>query len=455
MAFSAGYSPQMKMLSAADQQAIIDDYANSPNADGGVPTLNMRVGGRQVSGPVFEGDDAVSGATVGPLTRTQVQQMLPEQVDTPTAPPAGALSHVAQAAANQPPDIAEMLKQYMPQDDSQSRYLTLAAGFLAPTKTGSFGEQLGNVASMMQQQRSEQEKMRAQYVPLIMQQVAAQQAREEQAKYRLEAQQQAQAAAAQAAQQAQQARADQAAMQQRSMDERAAADRVSREERSAADRLTREHITSLRPGPDVPKTKPGEMWDTASQTIKVVPGSDLERNQKSAHAKDFGTMQSTVSSMNASIDKVAEILDPKNEAAFNSNFGGYNALATQYLPGDTADMRKKIDALKSDLKMAGLNVIRSGGSIGAMTEKEWPIVESMIARIDPVLGEDAARQELRKVQAHMERIRDNAATLYETEWKGSPHHASLAAKPAAGAPVQNAPTADAVAAEIARRKGGK
>ena len=56
-------------------------------------------------------------------------------------------------------------------------------------------------------QRAEQEKMRAQYVPLIMQQVAAQQAREEQARYRLEAQQQAQAAQAQAAQQAQAAAA--------------------------------------------------------------------------------------------------------------------------------------------------------------------------------------------------------------------------------------------------------
>lgn len=257
MPISGGLSPQMQMLTPQQQQDILADYAASPNDAGGTPTLNMRNNGVAISGPVFTGDSA---GTVGPLTRTQVLD---------TEEPKGALSAVAplQLQRSAPPDIAQMLKQYMPQDDSQSRYMALAAGFLSPTKSGSFGEQLGNVASAMQTQRAEQEKMRAHYVPLIMQQVAAQQAREEQNAYRLEAQQQAQAAQAQAAkiaqlarsdaaQQAQQARADQTAMYQRAMDERAAADRASREniaaERIAAARDAKSAATDAAK----PETKP-------------------------------------------------------------------------------------------------------------------------------------------------------------------------------------------------------
>ena len=51
-----------------------------------------------------------------------------------------------------------------------------------------------------------------------------------------------------------------------------------------------------------------------------------------------------------------------------------------------------------------------------MTEKEWPIVEGMIARIDPTLSEGEARAELQKVAAYMGKIKSNARDAYNTEW---------------------------------------
>lgn len=268
MALSSAFSTQAQMLSPAQLALIEEDYAKNPNTSGGPPTVRVGRNGKEITGPLYAND------------RTNISETLPadptdEQfVGFMGMPPAaamldkaGALSRTQQVSENTadvgalsktasprpaPPDIAEMLRQYMPQDDSQSRYLALAQGLLAPTKTGSFGEQLSNVAGAMQQQKVDQEKTRAQYVPLIMQQVAAQQAREEQNQYRLEAQQQAQQAAKLAALQQQQARIDQAALDRQAQAERSAADRASRETIASNHN---ELMTTLK-GPSIAASKP-------------------------------------------------------------------------------------------------------------------------------------------------------------------------------------------------------
>lgn len=386
------------------------------------------------------------------------------QPEQPAQPQPGALTR-----AHAAPDMQAMLAQYMPQDNSQSKYLALAAGFGAATKTGSFGESLGNVASALQDQKVQQEKLRSQYVPLIMQQVAAQQARDEQAQYRAEAQKTAIAAQKEAAKLLAENRAHN--------DEQ---NRLTRESISAERLAAAQAAKDAKPDPiphvvttpdgvftlgrdgkpvrmndpatglpltgketsDIPKLKPGEKWNPDTQKAEAIVGSDLYQKQASAHAKDYAALSSVNTQMDSSISKVNEILDPKKTDEFNSNFGGYNALITQYFPGDAADMKKRIEGVKSDLKMAGLNMMRAGGGIGAMTEKEWPIVEAMVAKIDPRLSEEEARLEFGKVIAYMSRIKENANTTYGMEWADSPHsRKTLGAAPASSAmPSQGGPT---------------
>lgn len=375
----------------------------------------------------------------------------PKPAQAPAPQAQGALTQTARAE----PDFQAMLNKFVPQDDSMERYLAMSAAFTKPNVTGSFGETMNNVSNALLEQKQNQAKLRAQYTPLIMQQVAAQQARDENHQFQqqqneLQRQQQlylAQQSAADRIENARLAREQAAALASRH-DETI---RLGQETKAqtAADAL------ALRASQDAPKLKQGEKWNPETKTVEVIPGSDLWQKQKSAHAKDFGTVQNAVSSMDTSIAKVDDILDPKNADAFNSNFGGYNAMATQYFPGASTDMRKKIESIKSDLKMAGLNVIRAGGSVGAMTEKEWPIVEGMISRIDPTLGEDAARSEFNKVKTYMARIKDNAVNLYQTEWEGSPHYKGAAPVPVNGAPTAPVmPSPADIAAEIARRKKG-
>jgi hypothetical protein len=167
---------------------------------------------------------------------------------------------------------------------------------------------------------------------------------------------------------------------------------------------------------DIPKLKQGEIWNPELQRVDAVKGSDTYIKQSGAHGKDYAALNGIDTKLDNAIDTINKILDPKNKDAFESNFGGYNALISNKFPGKTQDTRMAIESLKSNMKNAGLEMMRSGGAIGAMTEKEWPIVEGMISRIDPTLSEGEARAELQKVAAYMGKIKSNARDAYNTEW---------------------------------------
>ena len=165
---------------------------------------------------------------------------------------------------------------------------------------------------------------------------------------------------------------------------------------------------------DRQKLKPGERF-TAEGNVEAIPGSSEYIRQSGLHSKDYQAMLTIQTTNNNATKKIAEILDEKNKGDFNSNFGGWNALVSQYMPG-AQDMRKKIESLKSDLKAAGLSIIRSGGGIGTMTEKEWPIVEQMIDSISPLLDEATARNRISGVKAYLDKLSTNASEVYNNEW---------------------------------------
>lgn len=188
-------------------------------------------------------------------------------------------------------------------------------------------------------------------------------------------------------------------------------------------------VVQMGGGAGVPPTKlkPGEVYNAELDRVEAKPGSELYVKQSKEHAKDYKAANGTLTKMDDSIAKIDKILAPANRSAFEGNFGGYNAYGTRMLPGENSNMRKTIDSFKSDLKQAGLELMRQGGSIGQMTEREWPIVEQMIASIDPVLGEAEARNIFEQVKARFERIKASAQDVYDTQWGATQYHKSLGA----------------------------
>jgi hypothetical protein len=170
------------------------------------------------------------------------------------------------------------------------------------------------------------------------------------------------------------------------------------------------------PSTDIPKLKPGEVWDATKQTVKQIPGSAEYNKQSKAHGTDYNAAKTVLSKMDNAVSKVNEILDPKNKSGFENNFGGYNAAVSRMFTGNTATVRKNIESLKADMKSAGLELVRSGGSIGALTEREWPMLEAQIDAIDYMLDEDAAKAAFERVKSTFNRIKDQAKDTYQTTW---------------------------------------
>jgi hypothetical protein len=164
------------------------------------------------------------------------------------------------------------------------------------------------------------------------------------------------------------------------------------------------------------KLEKGERWNAAEQRIETVPGSKLHVAQSDKHNKDREALKGVETKTQSAITKIDELLSPKYIDGFRANFSGdlpFSGYVTQYV---APDARRRIDSLKSDMKAAGLELIRTGGSIGAMTQQEWPIVEQMIAALTPDMTADEAELQVKKIREYMEKIKNNAKDAYQTEW---------------------------------------
>lgn len=84
-----------------------------------------------------------------------------------------------------------------------------------------------------------------------------------------------------------------------------------------------------------------------------------------------------------------------------------SAPESKYTSGNARKAEALIKEFGGTVKMLGMAMIRQGGSIGQMTEKEWPIVEQMVANIDPAAGEQFVKEQIDKV---IEKIKEFKTT---------------------------------------------
>lgn len=167
-----------------------------------------------------------------------------------------------------------------------------------------------------------------------------------------------------------------------------------------------------------PSLQKGERWNPEAQRVEAVEGSDIYIKQSGKHNKDFTAINAINNQRDLAVGKLDKLLAPENKDAFDNLFGGYTAYATRELSGKTANLRSDLESLKNNLKAAGKKIIAGAGpgAIGQITEREWPILEGMIAELRPTMTEEGAREKLQEIRTFLDNLSTQAADEYETTW---------------------------------------
>lgn len=175
-------------------------------------------------------------------------------------------------------------------------------------------------------------------------------------------------------------------------------------------------------GPTQPqvKLKADQMYDPETQTARIIPGTETYYKA----ARDYDKSKGGVMAIKNASDNVNKLIDGmlQNDSGLKNNFGGYQAYATRYLPGSTATFRNDLKILSSSLKTYGLKLMRdlAGSSIGAITEKEWPILEGMIASLNSEIPVKDAKRILESVKERFSKLKDEVELRHSDMWAGSP-----------------------------------
>jgi hypothetical protein len=74
-------------------------------------------------------------------------------------------------------------------------------------------------------------------------------------------------------------------------------------------------------------------------------------------------------------------------------------------------------------------MMRQGGSVGTMTEREWPMVEQLMANITNSISEDEAKFQFEKVKAKLQSIQNEAERLHQLEWANTPYSQPMQTSP--------------------------
>ena len=188
-----------------------------------------------------------------------------------------------------------------------------------------------------------------------------------------------------------------------------------KEEEAARKQQEADDIAAGKRGPT--EAQKGEVWNPEAGRYDVVPGTKLYRESSAKHAADYKAKTAVQDRVAESLAKINYVLSEENEDGFGWNFGGYSeAYVGQYVPGQAQDVKNTIESLKADITQAGLELMRAGGSIGAITEREWPLLEKQIAAVTPYVSEKRARELLENVAQRLKNIQTRATEAYDNQW---------------------------------------
>lgn len=176
---------------------------------------------------------------------------------------------------------------------------------------------------------------------------------------------------------------------------------------------------------------------TPDGNLEVIPGGPAEAKENNARTKAADRKRKAdllVSGMEASTANVLDAIGKARELSktwLSTGLGG--SLTGRFAGTDTNNLAKQIDTIKSNLGFDKLAEMRAssptGGALGAVTERELDLLQSVVASLDQSQTDEQLRENLDKVERHYRNTLARMKAAYAEDY------ADDQAQPSAGAGV--------------------
>jgi hypothetical protein len=153
---------------------------------------------------------------------------------------------------------------------------------------------------------------------------------------------------------------------------------------------------------------------TKSEALGMGPAANAAADQKQIKdaTKDMQFVEDSIIKNNALKADVEALSKHKGL----SGMTGYNAALPTLPESDTANALNLYEGIKGKIGEIAKANASATGSIGSLTEREWPMLEKQFAAIDPrKLGEKGTKIELRKLADRMVMYNNKLSSQYQRE----------------------------------------
>jgi hypothetical protein len=157
-------------------------------------------------------------------------------------------------------------------------------------------------------------------------------------------------------------------------------------------------------------------------------GAEKSAEERIQLEVDWPQAQRSIMNLDSSIDSMqktlGELLAPGDggkvglsEGAARNVGGWYDTYFPNAPGGKAADASAKIEKLRSNIGMQVLAAMReaskTGGAVGSITEKEWPILQNQLGSLDANMSDEAFAQSLVDINKSLERIKAASYSAFD------------------------------------------
>lgn len=172
------------------------------------------------------------------------------------------------------------------------------------------------------------------------------------------------------------------------------------------------------PPRNAPQAAPQQIVPSGAVVPPALSGvlTPKQRAEREAdRPKETAALNAVTMNLDLSIKEADKLLDPNSGLG---NITGPVMGRTPNVSGSATNAQANLDTLKAQIGVRVLQAMReaskTGGAVGQVTEKEWPILQNQLGALQQSQTTDAFRKNLKDVRDTLNKMKTNAKQSFES-----------------------------------------